>query len=164
LEHPTLLSASGGEERCHSVLNALTALQKVADESDWVLVHDAARPCLRSEDIDHLLAELTDHPVGGLLGLPVADTMKRTDADDSVIETVSREHLWRALTPQMFRLGELYDALDGALKRDELVTDEASAMELAGKAPKMVEGHGDNIKITRPQDLRFAELYLAEQG
>jgi len=162
LEHPKLLSAPGGEERCHSVLNALVALQKVADESDWVLVHDAARPCLRSEDIDHLLEELAVHPVGGLLGLPVADTMKRTGDDDTVIETVSRDNLWRALTPQMFRLGELYQALGGALQRNALVTDEASAMELAGKAPKMVEGHGDNIKITRPQDLTLAELYLAQ--
>ncbi len=89
--------------------------------------------------------------------------MKRTGVDDAVIETVSREHLWRALTPQMFRLGDLYQALDKALKSNRLVTDEASAMELIGKAPKMVEGHGDNIKITRPQDLVLAQLYLAQQ-
>lgn len=163
IDHPKLLTASGGEERCHSVLNALQVLLQQADGDDWVLVHDAARPCLRREDIDHLVAELADHPVGGLLGLPVADTMKRTGDDDTIIETVPREHLWRALTPQMFRLGELYTALDSALKREQLVTDEASAMELAGKAPKMVEGHGDNIKITRPEDLRLAELYLTEQ-
>ncbi|MCW8828564.1 MAG: 2-C-methyl-D-erythritol 4-phosphate cytidylyltransferase [Gammaproteobacteria bacterium] len=163
LSHPKLMSAPGGEERCHSVLNALQVLQQRATESDWVLVHDAARPCLRREDVDRLIAALTDHPVGGLLGLPVADTMKRTDAEDTVLETVPRDNLWRALTPQMFRLGELAQALESALKKGQLVTDEASAMELAGKAPKMVEGHGDNIKITRPQDLRLAELYLAEQ-
>ena len=163
ISHPKLMTASGGEERCHSVLNALQVLRAQADDNDWVLVHDAARPCLRREDIDHLIETLAQHPVGGLLGLPVADTVKRTGADDAVIETVPREHLWRALTPQMFRLGELYDALDTALKNNRLVTDDASAMELAGKAPKMVEGHGDNIKITRPQDLRLAELYLAEQ-
>lgn len=163
ISHPKLMTASGGEERCHSVLNALQVLRAQADDNDWVLVHDAARPCLRREDLDQLIDTLAQHPVGGLLGLPVADTVKRTGADDMVIETVPREHLWRALTPQMFRLGELHQALEDALKNNQLVTDESSAMELAGKAPKMVEGHGDNIKITRPQDLRLAELYLAEQ-
>ncbi len=163
ITHPKLVTAPGGKERCHSVMNALQVLRGQAAEEDWVLVHDAARPCLRREDIDHLIHALSDHAVGGLLGQPVADTMKRTSADDAVIETVSRDHLWRALTPQMFRLGELYEALDSALKNHQLVTDESSAMELAGKAPKMVEGQGDNIKITRPQDLRLAELYLAEQ-
>lgn len=163
IEHPKLISAPGGEERCHTVLNALRVLQQRASDSDWVLVHDAARPCLRREDIDRLMAALHDHAVGGLLGLPVADTMKRTAADDTVIETVPRDNLWRALTPQMFRLGELTEALESALQKGQMVTDDASAMELAGMAPKMVEGHGDNIKITRPQDLRLAELYLAEQ-
>jgi 2-C-methyl-D-erythritol 4-phosphate cytidylyltransferase len=162
ISHPKLRTAPGGAERCHSVLNALRVLRGQAAKDDWVLVHDAARPCLRREDIDHLIGTLHDHPVGGLLGLPVADTMKRTAADDTVIETVPREHLWRALTPQMFRFAELHQALDGALGNNRLVTDEASAMELAGKAPKMVEGHGDNIKITRPQDLVLAELYLAQ--
>jgi len=163
ISHPKLKVAAGGEERCHSVRNALLLLHSQAAAEDWVLVHDAARPCLRREDLEHLLTVLSDHPVGGLLGLPVADTMKRTGADDTVLETVSREHLWRALTPQMFRFAELYAALEAALRSNQLVTDEASAMELSGKAPKMVEGHGDNIKITRPQDLRLAELYLAEQ-
>lgn len=163
LQHAKLYTALGGEERCHSVLNALNSLQSQADDNDWVLVHDAARPCLRREDLDHLLDELQGHPVGGLLGLPVADTVKRTGDDDAVIETVSREHLWRALTPQMFRLAELRMALNAALENGALVTDDASAMELAGKMPKMIEGHGDNIKITRPQDLRLAELYLQER-
>ena len=162
LQHPKLITAAGGAERCHSVLNALIALQSQADENDWVLVHDAARPCLRSGDLDLLIETLKEHPVGGLLGLPVADTVKRTDSDATVVETVPREHLWRALTPQMFRLGELRTALESALQNDLLVTDDASAMELAGKAPKMVEGHSDNIKITRPGDLRLAERYLDE--
>jgi len=164
VQHPKLSTAAGGEERCHSVLNALNTLLSLADENDWVLVHDAARPCLRREDLDHLLDTLQAHPVGGLLGLPVADTMKRTGPDDAVVETVPREHLWRALTPQMFRLGELRAALESALEKGQLVTDDASAMELAGKAPKMIEGHGDNIKITRPQDLALAQLYLAQQN
>lgn len=163
LQHAKLYTALGGEERCHSVLNALNGLQSQADDNDWVLVHDAARPCLRREDLDHLLDALQGHPVGGLLGLPVADTVKRTGDNDAVIETVSREHLWRALTPQMFRLAELRMALNDALGKGALVTDDASAMELAGKMPKMIEGHGDNIKITRPQDLRLAELYLQER-
>ncbi len=162
LQHRKLITAEGGAERCHSVLNALKVLRKRADVNDWVLVHDAARPCLRREDLDHLILAIQDHPVGGLLGLPVADTVKRTDTVDSVLETVSREHLWRALTPQMFRLGELQEALKSALQNGQLVTDDASAMELAGKKPKMIEGHSDNIKITRPQDLRLAELYLDE--
>lgn len=163
LQHSKLFIALGGEERCHSVLNALNALQSQADGNDWVLVHDAARPCLRREDLDQLINTLRDHPVGGLLGLPLADTVKRTGEDNAVLETVPREHLWRALTPQMFRLGELRAALESVVQKGQLVTDDASAMELAGKAPKMIEGHGDNIKITRPQDLRLAELYLSEQ-
>lgn len=163
LTHPRLMITTGGAERCHSVLNGLQLLREQAAESDWVLVHDAARPCLRIEDIDRLINTLQDHPVGGLLGLPVADTMKRTAADDTIIETVPRENLWRALTPQMFRLEELYQALKTALDGKQLVTDEASAMELAGKSPKMIEGHGDNIKITRPQDLALAALYLVQQ-
>jgi 2-C-methyl-D-erythritol 4-phosphate cytidylyltransferase len=161
LQHPKLHAVLGGAERCHSVLNALNGLQSQADEMDWVLVHDAARPCLRSEDIGQLINALHEHPVGGLLGLPVADTVKRTGNDDTVQETVPREHLWRALTPQMFRLGELRAALDSALEQGQLVTDDASAMELAGKAPKMIAGHADNIKITLPSDLRLAELYLS---
>lgn len=164
ITHPKLRIASGGEERCHSVLNALKVLQGQAAAQDWVLVHDAARPCLRREDLEHLIGALRDHPVGGLLGLPVADTMKRTAADDTVVETVPREHLWRALTPQMFHFAPLHTSLERALQNHQLVTDEASAMELAEMAPKMVEGHGDNIKITRPQDLALAELYLAEQA
>lgn len=163
ISHPKLLSAPGGEERCHSVLNALQVLQQHAAANDWVLVHDAARPCLRRTDLDRLIDSLHDHPVGGLLGLPVADTVKRTTADDCVIETVPREHLWRALTPQMFRLEALAQALESALQQGQMVTDDASAMELVGKAPKMIEGHGDNIKITRPQDLVLAELYLAQR-
>lgn len=150
----------GGDERCNSVLNALVALQSRARPEDWVLVHDAARPCLRREDIDRLVAELECHPVGGLLGLPVADTVKRSDAEGAVVATVDRRNLWRALTPQMFRYGELRDALVYSLDHGWLVTDESSAIELAGKKPQMVEGSPDNIKITRPGDLALAEFFL----
>lgn len=161
--HKPLLTASGGPERCHSVLNALDALAGHADQRDWVLVHDAARPCLRAGDIDRLLEQLTDHPVGGLLGCPVSDTLKRVDGGLGVEVTVDRSSLWRALTPQMFRIGALTRALRAALAKGALVTDDASAMELSGLKPLMVEGQSDNIKITHPQDLALAEFILQRQ-
>ena len=155
--------AEGGAERCHSVLNGLQLLSGFADANDWVLVHDAARPCIHHTDITQMIDALKDHPVGGLLGLPVADTMKRSNSSDDVLETVSREHLWRALTPQMFRLGQLQQALQTALADGFLVTDDASAIEHTGLKPRMIAGRGDNIKITRPEDLSLAEMYLAQQ-
>lgn len=161
--HPGVIRAPGGAERCHSVLNGLAALDGLAQPDDWVLVHDAARPCVRRRDIDRLMDELSDHPVGGLLGVPVRDTMKRTGDDLRIRETVSRQHLWHAYTPQMFRLGALRNALRAALERGESVTDEASAMELAGQAPLMIEGQDDNIKVTRPDDLALAGFYLKRQ-
>ena len=127
-------------------------------------MHDAVRPCVRQSDIDNLIEQLRDHATGGLLGVPVSDTMKRTDADGSVLDTVDRQGLWHAFTPQMFRLGLLGRALQSALQDGFLVTDEASAIEHAGMAPVMVEGHTDNIKITRPQDLDLAGHYLAAQA
>lgn len=156
-------AVEGGRERCHSVLNALEFLSNEAASEDWVLVHDAARPCIRHSDLDLLIEQAGDHPVGGLLGLPVADTVKRVDPQQQVLETVPREELWRALTPQMFRHGELQAALQQALADDYLVTDDASAMEHVGKQPLMVHGHGDNIKITHPQDLALAGMYLQQQ-
>jgi 2-C-methyl-D-erythritol 4-phosphate cytidylyltransferase len=162
--HPRVRRVDGGKERCHSVLNALDLLVREADEKDWVLVHDAARPCLRSGDVDRLLAELFDHPVGGLLGIPVRDTMKQVNAVNAVRGTVPRDDLWHAFTPQMFSLGLLRKALSAAVDDDLLVTDDASAIELAGLSPLLVEGHADNIKITRPEDLPLARFYLEQQG
>jgi 2-C-methyl-D-erythritol 4-phosphate cytidylyltransferase len=161
--HPAVMRAAGGVERCHSVRNGLGELGGRAAEHDWVLVHDAARPCLRPEDLERLISGVSEHPVGGLLGVPVRDTMKRTDASGGVRETVPREHLWHAFTPQMFRLGVLRDALDLALDQDHEVTDEASAMEFAGHRPLMIEGHADNLKVTRPEDLALAGFYLSQQ-
>ncbi|MFZ5594474.1 MAG: 2-C-methyl-D-erythritol 4-phosphate cytidylyltransferase [Pseudomonadota bacterium] len=158
-----LIAVEGGAERYHSVLNGLIRLTDIAEPHDWVLVHDAARPCLRHDDIDRLIATLADHPVGGLLGVPVSDTVKRTGNEGNILETVSRAGLWRALTPQMFRLGELAGALKHVVDNKLAVTDEAAAMELAGHVPRMVEGHADNIKITVPQDLALAELFLKQQ-
>jgi len=151
--------ADGGAERCHSVLNALNRLNDIGDDA-WVLVHDAARPCLRHADIDRLFAELEADPVGGILALPVSDTVKRADSQRTITATVDRNGLWRALTPQMFRFATLRRAIGDALARGDLVTDESAAIEAAGLAPKVVEGHADNIKITRPGDLALASLYL----
>lgn len=162
--HPDVVALPGGSERCYSVLNALDRLARRARPDDWVLVHDAARPCVRKEDIDHLIAMVLGHPVGGLLGMPVHDTMKRTDAADRIEHTVERSHLWHAYTPQMFRLELLKGALQGALEVGFLVTDEASAVEWAGHRPIMVEGHADNLKITRPDDLPMAAYFLSKQA
>jgi 2-C-methyl-D-erythritol 4-phosphate cytidylyltransferase len=159
-----LLRAVGGAERCHSVSNGLDALRERAAPSDWVLVHDAARPCLTAEDLDRLLAGLADDPVGGLLATPVRDTLKQADLAGRVATTVDRSRLWHALTPQMFRLDLLRAALRSALARGLLVTDEAAAMEAAGFAPRLVEGRADNIKITRPEDLALAEFILAHRA
>lgn len=162
-DHPDIVRVSGGSERCFSVLNALDQLSSRADVRDWVLVHDAARPCVRRVDIDHLIDLAGSHDTGGLLGVPVRDTMKRTDKTDLITETVERNNLWHAYTPQMFRLGMLHDAMRGAINAGVLVTDEAGAMEWAGHQPLMVEGRPDNIKITRPEDLPLAAFYLQRQ-
>jgi 2-C-methyl-D-erythritol 4-phosphate cytidylyltransferase len=162
--HPRVVRVDGGAERCHSVRNALESLQARAQPRDWVLVHDAARPCIHRSDLDLLFGELADDPIGGLLAAPLHDTIKQAGESGRVSATVPRERLWRAFTPQMFRLGELYEALSQALSGGWLVTDDASAMELAGHAPRLLEGRSDNIKITRPDDLQLAEFYLRRQS
>lgn len=158
------LVAEGGAERYHSVLSSLHALEGIASATDWVLVHDSVRPCVRHADIDRLILALDGHPVGGLLGLPLHDTIKRVDTVQRVRATVERGELWRALTPQMFRLGALTAALMSAIADHAAVTDESAAMERTGAVPLMVQGSADNIKITHPQDLKLAEFYLAQQG
>jgi 2-C-methyl-D-erythritol 4-phosphate cytidylyltransferase len=160
--HPRVHRAPGGAERCHSVRNGLDLLASLADTQDWVLVHDAARPCLRRADLDLLLDRLQQEPVGALLAVPIADTVKRGTAG-RIDATVPRSDLWRAYTPQAFRLGLLRRALEHADGRDLVVTDDASAVELLGERPALVEGHADNIKITRPEDLPLAEFHLARQ-
>lgn len=124
-----LYTVDGGTERCHSVLNALEFLTDKADSNDWVLVHDAARPCLRQEDIDKLINAVNRETTGGLLAMPVRDTMKRADEAGRSLETLERTQLWHAQTPQMFRLGALKAALQAAIADDRLVTDEASAID-----------------------------------
>ena len=158
-----LLTVEGGEERCHSVLNALRILEKTAHAQDWVLVHDAARPCIEAEDFRALISRVNaKHAIGGILGTPMRDTMKRSDAEQLVIDTVDRLHLWHAHTPQMFRLAQLRKAIEESLAAKQLVTDEASAMENAGFKPLMVEGRASNIKITHPADLDLAEYFLTK--
>jgi 2-C-methyl-D-erythritol 4-phosphate cytidylyltransferase len=160
---PNVMVTAGGAERCHSVLNCLHRLARDAAPGDWVLVHDAARPCVRREDIDALIDAVREHPAGGILALPARDTLKRADAANGIAETVERHGLWHALTPQLFRLGPLTAALESAIASGRIVTDEAQAMELAGSRPLLVRGHSDNIKITHGDDLALAELFLAQQ-
>ncbi len=152
---------AGGDERCHSVRNALAHVQKRHPDAVWALVHDVARPCCPRGDIDKLISQLEFHPVGGLLAAPVSDTLKRVDAMQQVQETVDRASLWSALTPQLFRARLLLDALDFCLARDVLVTDEAQAMEAIGLSPQVVEGSRRNLKITRPEDLALAGYFLS---
>lgn len=153
----------GGAERAHTVLNGLRELAGYAQDDDWVLVHDAARPCVRHADIEALLAVIAGHADGGLLALPVSETVKRADHNGCVEATVPRTGLWRAQTPQAFRLGALTAALEKALRNGVEITDEASAMELEGARPRLVPGHHDNIKITLPEDLALAETCLRMQ-
>lgn len=146
----------GGTTRHASVLNGLRAMQRHASERDWVLVHDAARPGLTPALIARLIDSLGEDEVGGLLALPVVDTLKRADSAERVDETVSRAGLWAAQTPQMFR----YDLLRRALEQAVDVTDEASAIEALGQSPKLIEGSVRNFKVTLPHDIPLAELLL----
>jgi 2-C-methyl-D-erythritol 4-phosphate cytidylyltransferase len=148
----------GGASRLESVRNGLWALEKELHANDWVLVHDAARPGLNGELIEKLIRETGDHPAGGLLALPVVDTVKRAVNDE--VATVSRDGLWLAQTPQMFRFRLLADALEAATD-PSAITDDASAVEALGLAPKLVEGHPRNLKVTLPSDIQIAEMYLA---
>lgn len=153
---PRIQRVAGGLERADSVLNALLHLHgHGAHDDDWVLVHDAARPNLSRGDLDKLLSELADDPVGGLLAVPARDTLKRADSNGRVAETVDRSFIWLAYTPQMFRLGALHRALADSLVSDVSITDEASAMEWSGQSPRLIEGRSDNIKVTRPEDLEW---------
>lgn len=153
----------GGQERVDSVLSGLEALDRAAAD-DWVLVHDAARPCLAAVDLSRLIDACADDAVGGLLALPVADTLKRDDGAGRSAQTVPRERLWRAQTPQMFRCGQLTTALQQAIAAGETPGDEAAAIERLGCKPLLVEGSPLNIKITHPSDLEFAASVLAKRG
>jgi len=146
----------GGPTRADSVLGGLCAIEDEVAATDWILVHDAARPCVAGRLIEKLMFELADDEVGGLLAVPVTDTLKRADERHRVADTVAREGLWRAQTPQMFRYRVLRRALESA--RD--VTDEAAAIEAAGLRPRLIGGDDANLKVTRPFDFLLAQWIL----
>lgn len=155
----------GGATRAASVRNGLRVLRAAQrlDDDDWVLVHDAARPCLARDELARLIDQLAGDQVGGLLALPVADTLKRAGAG-RVAETVDRDGLWRAITPQMFRAGLLARALDAAGATGAHITDESAAVEALRMRPRLVEGAATNIKVTVPSDWPLAESILRAQG
>jgi 2-C-methyl-D-erythritol 4-phosphate cytidylyltransferase len=157
--HGVTVLRCGGASRMESVRNGLAVLANTLAPTDWVLVHDAARPGLNAELIEKLIVATGEHPVGGLLGLPVVDTVKRC-IDGEACGTIPRNGLWLAQTPQMFRYQLLREALTAATD-PATITDDASAVEALGLTPKLVEGHPRNLKVTLPDDIRIAELYLA---
>ena len=161
-DHPRIRAVPGGRERADSVYSALLHLEDRAKPDDWVLVHDAARLCITRSDVLRLIETLRDDPIGGILALPVSDTLKTVD-NQYITGTPDRRQVWRALTPQMFRYSLLRQALFDAAEQNRLVTDESSALELAGYRPCIVEGRPDNLKITRPEDLPLAAFYLERQ-
>ena len=150
----------GGATRHDSVLNGLVAASSTVQPDDWMLVHDAARPCLSQHDLRSMLDTLATDNVGGILAVPVADTLKRADTAGQIEATEPREHLWQAQTPQMFRHGLLLQAMGRTAK----VTDEAGAVEAFGLKPKLVRGSPANFKVTHAEDLQLAEAILASQG
>jgi 2-C-methyl-D-erythritol 4-phosphate cytidylyltransferase len=155
---PWITRVDGGSERADSVLNGLTAMPR----EPWVLVHDAARPCVKHRDISSLIDLANRGDSGGILAVPVKDTMKRafSDSPHSVSHTEARDNLWHALTPQFFPTKQLNDALAKALEQGVPITDEASAIEWAGGKVNLIEGNANNIKITRPEDLSLAEFFM----
>lgn len=155
--------ACGGDSRAQSVINGLEYIQRQLDHNGRVLVHDAARPCVRIDDINRLIDETGDCSQGGILAIPVHDTLKRASDDNHIVKTVSRANMWRAVTPQLFRVDVLLPALRNALESNQQITDEASAMEYAGYAPRLVAGAQDNIKITVAEDLPLARVILQSQ-
>lgn len=158
---PRVITALGGGTRAESVFNGLTTLQAVAHAEDWVLVHDAARPCLSSATLAKLIIEVGDDPIGGILAVPCQDTLKQAATNQQKIRsTLAREHVWQAQTPQMFRYGLLYQALSDALNQNAAITDEASAIERAGLTPALVSSVTTNIKVTTAEDLIIASAIL----
>ncbi|AHG21278.1 2-C-methyl-D-erythritol 4-phosphate cytidylyltransferase [Chania multitudinisentens RB-25] len=158
-QDPRVRTTLGGQQRADSVMAGL----QLANDAEWVLVHDAARPCLHADDLERLLAITAHSKVGGILAAPVRDTMKRAEVGQNAIShTVERQDLWHALTPQLFPLELLKHCLQRALDDGVMVTDEASALEHCGYHPLLVAGRADNIKVTRPEDLALAAFYLTQ--
>lgn len=158
--------AKGGKERSDSVLNALQMMQNElkVNANSWVMVHDAARPCLLQTDLNKLISScLNKNIIGGILAKKASDTIKRSNADQSILRTERRDNLWHALTPQMFRLKQLSNALELAIEQNIIITDDASALEHSGESPLLIEAVGSNIKITHPDDLALAEFLLKDK-
>jgi 2-C-methyl-D-erythritol 4-phosphate cytidylyltransferase len=164
LRDPGVLLVEGGEARSDSVLAGLAALQGLAQPDDWVLVHDAARPCIQPDDISALAQQVCSSGVGGILAVPMVDTVKRAGTDNFIDQTLPRDELWCAQTPQMFPYELLYSALKSAAQQGLAITDEASAMELCGERVQLVAGSVSNLKVTVPDDLPLVEFYLAQQN
>lgn len=154
----------GGAERVHSVLNALNHLLTFANENDWVLVHDAARPCVTFDCLNTLVEQAIESNHSAILAIPVRDTLKQVEADNHINKTVSRDSLWQAQTPQIAKIGKLKKAIEYALENNIAITDEASALEYMGETVHVVMGRSDNIKITYPDDLELARLILQSQS
>lgn len=165
IKAPKLKTTTGGETRAHSVFNALQALLKISDatpmQDDFVLVHDAARPCLTCAELEHLveIGRRTEH--GCILATPLQDTVKQVHSDQ-IQTTLDRAQLWRALTPQMFRFQVLYQALHACLDKGVAITDEASALEYMGLHPRVISADSRNLKVTTVDDLRLAEIYIQD--
>lgn len=162
--HPKLRTVLGGAERATSVLAGLVALSAEAGEDDWVLVHDAARPCLQKRDIDSLINALGPNDCGAILAQPVVETVKLSDEKNSIVQTLSRDHVFLAQTPQCFKLRELREGYALALQEGSAVTDEASVFERLGLQPRLVAGRRQNIKITHPDDLALAKFFLQQES
>jgi 2-C-methyl-D-erythritol 4-phosphate cytidylyltransferase len=160
LSDPRVMTALGGTNRAESVRSGLALLETMAEPDDWVLVHDAARPCLPLEVLMPFIDTITSTAVGGLLAQPCTDTLKQVDGDGIVASTLDRSTIWRAQTPQMFRMGILCSALDQARNAGLRVTDEASAVEAAGHPVQIIEGPASNIKVTVPDDLELVKVHL----
>ena len=156
-------TVTGGETRAHSVRNGLKYLAEHHSRNDWVLVHDAARPCLSSSRLEKFLEQGLASESGAILAMPIRDTLKRGDETGEIVATVDRRGLWAAQTPQLFRIGELAAAIDAAHAAGRVLTDEASAMEFTGVRPLLVMGSAANIKITYSSDLAIAEALLARR-
>ena len=154
-----LATAIGGKQRFHSVLSALNSLRPFTKDNDWVLVHDAARPCVKASEVVHLIETLKHHSVGGLLATQVVDTIKKSDGR-IVEKTLDRSVLWQAQTPQMYRFGVLFEALKNAIQNNLSVTDEASSIEYLGLQSVLVPASKSNLKITTAEDLTLANFYL----
>lgn len=162
-KHHKVTSTLGGKTRAQSVLNGLIALEGIAQDHDWVLVHDAARPNFSQDLLKRLVCEIADDSVGGILAVRAKDTLKMADAQNSIERTLDRSNIWQAQTPQMFRYRLLKNAINDALESSLNITDEASAIELAGHSVKLIEGDARNLKVTTADDLALAEFLLSQQ-